>query len=116
MTCQETDSEKVTCDQCGLEVCQKHIQCHQQTAKCKELQKQYTPPATVATIPTTTPEPAIDQAEPDFYCISVNGHDPKDCPVYNCPYQTNQPKNMREHFRNHHIKDTVVIAEEGQLS
>jgi hypothetical protein len=70
MTHQEIDWAKVTCDQCGSEVYRKQIQCHQGTAKCKDLQKQYTPTLTVATIPatipTTTPEPEIDQQNQIF--------------------------------------------------
>jgi hypothetical protein len=36
--------------------------------------------------------------EPRSYCISVNGHGRKQCPVYQCPFQTNIPQSMREHF------------------
>jgi hypothetical protein len=46
---------------------------------------------------TEEPEPISDSV-PEFYCISINGQEYEACPVIG-----------------HHIKDTVVSAEEGEL-
>jgi hypothetical protein len=62
----------------------KAIAMKQDTVKCKELQKQYTPTDCLTTHP-----PKSDISElPMFYCITINGHEKNQCPV-NYSYQIN---------------------------
>jgi hypothetical protein len=83
-------------------------------SKCITIQKQYTPPP-ITIQPTDEFEP-INNSAPEFYCISISGQDLKPCSVFDCPFQTDTPHCMWEHFQRCHIKDNVVvIAEEGQL-
>jgi hypothetical protein len=51
-----------------------------------------------------------------MFTVSVNGIDKTQCPIHDCPYQSDIPKIKRRHFQNMHIVDTIIISEEQPLS
>jgi hypothetical protein len=75
MTCQEIGAEKIVCNLCGSQVCQK---IYQGTIKCSNQLKTYCSP--IAMVP-SEPKPK-HQTLVEPYCISVSGHERKQCPLY----------------------------------
>ena len=117
LTFDERRREKVQCDKCGGTVIRPYMKRHQLTEKCIEAAKTYEP---------TTPErdrveaeqATTPQRDPGLYTVSIprGGEQKRMCPIPGCEYGTKSPAQMRRHFRQRHLEDTIVIEEEGQLA
>jgi len=65
-----------------------------------------------ATLP--EPVPVEELPPPAEYCISMDGEYATPCPVPGCPAKPVRRNAMRVHFQGKHLRDTIVIEEEGR--
>ena len=86
---------------------------HQETKKCINIYRRNHGNQNEAE--TTDSQQNDDNAGPTFnhYCISINGNTETACPGTGCMFSTAKPYNMRQHFRDRHVKDIIHIIEEG---
>ena len=113
----ERSLQKVKCDLCGAEVNRQHLKVHQTRRACNTGQKDYqaTLQNHVAELSSDPPE-SIEVEEPESqYLVSMDGVTKTTCPVANCPFGAVIPGKMRKHFRARHMRDTIIVEEEGHL-
>jgi hypothetical protein len=105
----ERMNEMIICSRCDLTIKRSSIKKHEASRKCiqtgqkkrKELQRD---------------ENVCLPCTPSTYNISVKEGNATKCPIDKCKYETCKPASMRQHFRNTHIEDIIIIEEEGLLS
>ena len=113
----ERSLQKVKCELCGAEVNRQHLKVHQTRRACNTGQKDYqaTLQNHVAELSRYPPE-SIEVEEPESqYLVSMDGVTKTTCPVANCPFGAVIPGKMRKHFRARHMRDTIIVEEEGHL-
>ena len=55
----------------------------------------------------------MEEQLPQEYCVSIDKSCKVDCPVLDCPGRYSNGRYMREHFRDRHPDDTIVVQQEG---
>ncbi len=119
MSYREKSTEKAICDRCGEHVARQYLTKHQQTAKCGKASKEARVAAATGEETATEDEPrsSDEEEEPKTYRVSMaDGNKAEQlCPVEGCDYAGKSRFEMRRHFRSRHLKDTIIVEEEGQL-
>ena len=114
----ERSLQKVKCELCGVEVNRQHLKVHQTRPTCSTGRKDYQATLLnhVAEMSRDPPE-SIEVEEPvSQYRINMDGvTETTNCPVVNCPFGAVLFGGMRKHFRARHIRDTIIVEEEGRL-
>jgi Reverse transcriptase (RNA-dependent DNA polymerase) len=117
MTYKQYQATKVSCNKCNNMVCRNYLKRHQETQKCilenEKILKEMA--NTINNVSTSTNNINITNIVTENYCheISVNGVEETPCPVLECMFHTNKSYTMRQHFRNKHRKDTIIVIEDG---
>jgi hypothetical protein len=112
-THRERSLEKIQCNLCGDLIGRQHLIKHQQTKKCKDGRMNY---EHMEEQNEQEGEPNLsNEQEPKHYILSLEQDYITNCPVESCPAKVKTPGEMRKHFRNRHLQDTIVIEEEGPL-
>ena len=121
-THRERQATKVTCIKCGGLIGRASLARHQLTAKCRKKSLTYQPPTPVREQVAAEEQSVTPVGESVSYTVSIpSGHDNLvACPVVGCGFQVkanNKAKrlNMRRHFQQRHINDSILIEEEGPL-
>lgn len=110
-THRERSQEKIQCKLCGDLVSRQNLIKHQQTKKRKINCKTYE--HVVEEFEEESSDIELDIQEQ--YLISIQNGCATKCPVKVCPAIIKTAGEMRKHFRNRHLKDTIIIEEEGLL-
>ena len=96
--------EQVTCEDCGQEMAAASLDSHRMSQHGKARERKWT-----WTDATTGTE------EPKTYRMESPKGGAKTCPVEGCPGRAGTQAAMRVHFWRRHVRDTVIILEEGNL-
>jgi hypothetical protein len=117
MTSKEYQTMKVCCERCKSTVGRNCLKRHQNSQKCilesAKIQNETTEVTNNEITNMNTSNDNVNANMNVCHEISVNGMDKTSCPVPNCTYHTNTSYKMRQHFRSHHVKDTIVVIEDG---
>jgi len=110
----ERSLQKVICQLCGAEVNRQHLKTHQTRRACETGQKDYQATTTEEVVEMSTDLPESEDL-PSEYSVSMDGKTVTPCPVIGCPVKPKVRGSMRKHFRAVHIKDVIVVEDEGPL-
>ena len=115
-THRERSLEKIQCNLCGDLVGRQHLLKHQLTKKCKNSRMTYEHVDDEEAHGTEAPHyQNATISDPKQYTLSLQTGCITNCPVESCPAKVKSPGEMRKHFRNRHLQDTVIVEEEGLL-
>jgi len=112
----ERKAENVQCRLCGLMLQRQNLEKHQSRKTCESGRMTW---ATSQENPVnhqsqeTHAEPEMEEQLPQEYCVSIDKSCKVDCPVLDCPGRYSNGRYMREHFRDRHPDDTIVVQQEG---
>ena len=103
-TPRERKRERVTCGDCGQEMAAVSLDSHRmiQHGKARERRWAWTDAATGG-------------EEQQTYRMEFPKGGTKECPVEGCPGRAGTRTAMRMHFWRRHMRDTIIILEEGNL-
>jgi len=123
----ERKAENVQCRLCGLMLQRRNLEKHQSRKTCERGRMTW---ATSQENPVnhqsqenpvnhqsqeTHAEPEMEEQLPQEYCVSIDKSCKVDCPVLDCPGRYSNGRYMREHFRDRHPDDTIVVEQEGRF-
>ena len=122
LSSKEYQTMKVCCDKCKTMVGRNYLKRHQETQKCiwertkiqNETQNVMTPIGTQVNRTNNDDDETVTDVN-ICHEISVDGTNETSCPVLNCSFHTSTSCKMRHHFRSRHVKDTIIILEEGAI-
>ena len=118
---------KVPCEECGEIISNGAMKRHKESAKCKRNRNNFRPSTPVRReIEENNLQWRGPRNPPATYNISIPNECTEQipCPVPHCIYKVNIPimrsisqgrAKMRDHFRNRHPGDKIIITEEGPL-
>jgi hypothetical protein len=139
-TFREIQKQDQMCELCGTTIKRGSMKQHQTTQRCNSSRKEYQKSVLgrmmlesqdmsqaecqsiidnrmESVLADNSDQVVVDNSSllPRSYTIDMDNESLTPCPVLNCPYTTELRQRMRVHFRNMHIDDTIIIAEEGPL-
>ena len=106
-TFRERKRERVTCGDCGKEVAAGSLESHRMTQHGKAREKRWTW--------TDAATGGGDGGKPQTYRIEFPKEGAKACPVEGCPGRAGTRTAMWVNFWRRHVRDIVIILEEGNL-
>ena len=98
------EGERVTCGDCGQEMAAGSLDYHRMTQHRKARERGW-----------TWTDAATGGEKPKTYRMEFPKGGAKNCPVEGCPGRAGTRTAMRVHFWRRHVRDTVIILEEGNL-
>lgn len=116
MTSKQFQAMKIKCERCDSEICRSYLKRHQESTKCIFISKRLQRNRNKSTVQNQNHNNIEnnDTRISNTYQISVNGIIETDCPVTSCKFHTTNRYKMRQHFRDKHVKDIIVIEEDGR--
>ena len=100
----ERNRERVTCGDCGQEMASRSLDSHRMTQHGKARERKW-----------AWTDASTGGEEQQTYWMEFPKGRTKECPVEGCPGRAGTRTAMRVHFWRRHVRDTVIILEEGNL-